>query len=497
MKRIVAPRRWSAVNRVEQPPLMPKLLLQGVCGGLRWLESKNLAEHLARRAIEDGFPSSKQQRRVLNAKPSPSAPSPRGASAAATRRRSRLNKRGSPSPLRLGSGERLDTSRESSASALVVANTTDALTSSSTTALQNGLAVTKPKRLVTYDVLDCTFGSGFHTGVVLENGRPYTRVMAMDCDLDATASAREIAEEFGADRFRFYARPMSEAKSMFGERSFDAVMIDPGPSHTQLENPERGFLLDDESDHALDMRYGPAHGLGALEYLNTVPQHTLSGALAAYELLSPQQSMKLARAIRRGRPFRGARDVLRVVEEAGNELPEEGWMAQDSRRKAPMSWKFMTSLRCVVNHERYELSEALQHALLLLRTNGRLVVFSRLAWEESLIASTINTHPHALLSYTEAIPFEAVQEHGHSRHTKMWVATRSQSSSYMLKNSQTLTEEAVQESSMRWMGGLFAGQTYGFPANNFTFENRDRKDWAAVRSNTQGPAFDNDDDPKR
>ncbi|KAG5504447.1 hypothetical protein JKF63_04899 [Porcisia hertigi] len=490
MKRIVAPKRWSAVNRVEQPPLMPKRLLQAVCGGLRWLESKNLAEFLARRAIQDGFPSTKQQQKALDARP-PSPSRPAG-------RKSRLHKKGvlhSPGGAPRQSGSGLDVLRTKGASDALV-STGAALALSSSSALDALVPLEKKKRLVTYDVLDCTFGTGFHTGVVLENGRPYTRVVAMDCDLETTANAREIADEFGANRFRFYARPMSEAKAMFGERSFDAVMIDPGPSLTQLENPERGFLLDDESDHALDMRYGPTQGLGALEYLNTVPQHALSAALASYQLLTPQQSMKLARAIRQRRPFTGAQGVLEVVEEAGDELPQDGWMTQASERKASMSWKFMTSLRCIVNSERHELNEALQNALLLLRTDGRLVVFSRLPWEENLISSTISQHPHALLSYSESIPIDDVQEHGHSRHTKMWVATRAQSSSYVLKNTQLLTEEMMQESSMRWMGGLFAGQTFGFPANNFTFENRDRKDWAAVRSNKSPPPFDNDDDPR-
>ncbi|KAK7196024.1 S-adenosyl-methyltransferase mraW-like protein [Novymonas esmeraldas] len=491
MKRIVAPIRWSAMNRVEQPPLMPKQLLQGVCGGLRWLEAKGLAEFLAKRAIEDGFPSSKKQQKALGARPPPLS--------RLVPRRSRLRKSGLTRPTAAA-----ESRPSSSRAALLTPRSSDAVVPSGTglaTTSSSGLdalvpSVTKQKRLVTYDVLDCTFGSGFHAGVVLENGRPYTRVVAMDCDAEAMASARDIVGEFGADRFRFYARPMSEAKAMFGERSFDAVMIDAGPSLTQLENPERGFLLDDDSDHALDMRYGLAHGLGALAYLNTVPQHALASALASYEMLTPQQSMKLARAIRQRRPFGGARGVLEVVEEAGNDLPEDGWMAQDSRRKASMSWKFMTSLRCIVNHERHELSEAIQNALLLLRADGRLVVFSRLPWEEKLISTTVSQHPHALLSYSETIPVGDVQEHGHSRHTKMWVATRTQSSAYVLKNTHMLTEEAVQESSLRWMGGLFAGQTFGFPANNFTFENRDRKDWAAVHSNSSPLPFDNDDDPR-
>lgn len=484
------------MNRVEHPPLMSKQLLQGVCGGLRWLDAKNLAEYMAKRAIEDGFPSTKKQQKALSAQPlSRSIPKVR---------KSRLQRKATRLPPVDSAAPNLSTNASGFSSSIrtradadaIVPSLSDAVVSSPSPAGEL-VTVTKQKRLVSYDVLDCTFGTGFHTGVVLENGKPYTRVVAMDCDLDTTTSAREIVEEFGSHRFRFYARPMSEAKGMFGERAFDAVIIDPGPSLTQLENPERGFLLDDESDHSLDMRYGPNHGLGALEYLNTVPQNALSAALASYELLTPEQSMKLARAVRKGRPFAASRRVLEVVEEAGNDLPEEGWMAQDSRRKAPMSWKFVTSLRCIVNNERYELSEALQNALLLLRDDGRLVAFSRLPWEEKLISSTIEQHPHALLSYSEAVAIDDVQEHGHSRHTKLWVATRTKQSSYLLKNSSSLTEDTVKESAMRWMGGLFAGQTHGFPAHNFTFENKDTKDRKIDRSNRSPLPFDWDDDPRK
>ncbi|KPI85308.1 S-adenosyl-methyltransferase mraW-like protein [Leptomonas seymouri] len=496
MKRIVSPKRWAAMNRVEHPPLMSKQLLQGVCGGLRWLEVKNLAEYMARRAIKEGFPSTKRQQKALDVRP----PLHRVPKAVRKSKLQRKWSRASSDDEAAVASSRAGKALPASSSARALADP-GAIVSSSTamtdpSSLKKLVAVTKQKRLISYDVLDCTFGCGFHSGVVLENGKPYTRVVAMDCDLSATTSAREIVSEFGPQRFRFYARPISEAKAMFGERSFDAVIIDPGPSNTQLESPERGFLLDDESDHCLDMRYGPNHGMGALEYLNVVPQSALSGALASYELLTPEQSMKLARAIRKRRPFGASRRVLEVVEEAGNDLPEDGWMAQDSRRKAPMSWRFLTSLRCIVNHERYELSEALQNALLLLRDDGRLVVFSRLPWEEKLIANTIEQHPHALLSYSESISIDDVQEHGHSRHTKMWVATRTKPSSYILKNSLSLTEETVRESAVRWMGGLYAGQTHGFPANNFTFENNDHKDWAAIRSNRKGVPFDWDDDPK-
>ncbi|KEG09409.1 putative S-adenosyl-methyltransferase mraW-like protein [Trypanosoma grayi] len=456
MKRIVAPRRWSQMNRVEHPPLMMKPLFQGVCGGLRWHDVKALAEHLATRAVEEGYPSTLDIRRALDVKK-------------ASLQKRRLVKK----------------DMRKHAAALSLTSSHNALTVTGDLELR----VTKQKRLVSYDVLDCTLGGGYHTGAVLENGSPYTRVVAIDCDRGASHVARGLADEFGGDRFRFFCRIMSESKSMFGERSFDAVMIDAGPSDTQLEDPERGFLLDDDA-HSLDMRYGRQVGLGALAYLNSVPQHALARALCAYGILTPQQAMKMAREVRQRRPFASARDVLACVETAGDMLPDDGWRTQQSRRKTPMSWKFLTSVRCIVNNEKYELQQAIENALLLLRDNGRLVVFSRLLWEEHLIRSILESHPHALLCYSETVPAEEIGAYGFMRHTKMWVATRIAMSSYVLKNTTSLTEEKLQESSLRWLSGMHAGQTHGFPANNFTFEDIEHDERRQQEINSQLPPLD-------
>nr|CCC92094.1 putative S-adenosyl-methyltransferase mraW-like protein [Trypanosoma congolense IL3000] len=474
MKKIVTPVRWSELHRVEHPPLMMKQLFQGVCGGLRWLDMKGLAQHLATRAIEEGYPSTASVRKALSVKKAPF-------------HKRRMVQKSVKVP-----GSACTPLAVAKRSELPLTSSVDSLT------VTGGLSirVSKQKRLVSYDVLDCTLGGGFHSGAVLENGEPYTRVVALDCDHEAVHVARELVEEFGGDRFRFYCRRMSEAKSMFGERSFDAIMIDGGVSDTQLENPERGFLLDDESGHCLDMRCGPQMGVGALQYLNTVSQHTLASALSAYGLLAPGQAMKLARAVTRCRPFADSRGVFSCVEQSGDELPEEGWHSQRSRHKSPMSWKFLTSLRCIVNNDLYELKQAVENALLMLRDNGRLVVFTRLQWEERLVHDTVDNHPHAFLCYKEEIAVDDVQTYGFTRHTKMWVITRVAASSFVLKNATSLTEEKLHDSSLRWLTGMYAGQTYGFPANNFTFENLEPKEWKTLRRNSKPPPADLEPDGK-
>lgn len=455
----IKPRRWTfpptwiQLNPVEHPPLMMKQLFQGVCGGLRWLEVKEMAGYIAERAAQEGYRFRKRKKTFL--------------------------RRENSTPKFMKDVVKI---------------------SSSAKALDHFRCVSpvkkereSTKRLVTYDVLDCTLGGGYHTGAVLENGSPYTRVVALDCDPEAGEIGKNLCDEFGTNRIRFFTAKMSESLSMFGEKSFDAVIIDPGPSLLQLENPARGFLLNDESDHSLDMRYGPQFGTPALSYLNSVPQRSLSLSLQEYGLLTPEQAEKFARLIRTHRPFNGAMDLFSSIEGVGGDEILDSWINQASIRKRSMPWEFITSLRCIVNDEKGELTAALHHALLLLRKNGRLVVFSYLPWEEELIKRTIHEHPYCVLCYSEEIDLENTNQFGHSRHIKMWVGSRVERSSFLLKNSsESFTDDAIGKSQLNWMTGLYAGQTHGFPANNFTFENLEPKERATLRKNALPPPIDDD-----
>lgn len=480
MRRLVSPLTWSTLNAVEHPPLMMKQLVQGVCGGLRWLEAKELAEFIIKKATNEGYygKGNKKRGSALSRKKSASTGVLPGDGFG---NRGNLSKKLSK---RTGDGE------QSNSTAL------DHFRGVATLPV-DALIPIKRERLVQYDVLDCTLGGGYHSGAVLENGAPYTRVVALDCDPDMAKTAKDLAREFGSQRIRFFNSKMSHIKSMFGEKSFDAVMIDSGPSNEQLEDPTRGFLLQEENDHRLDMRYGPDTGLDALHYLNTVPQKTLASSLAEYKLLTPEQSMKFSRIIRKHRPFRGSIDFFDRIEFVETDTPLDSWASQSSRRKAPMPWEFLTSLRCLINDEKRELREGVEQALLVLRDNGRLVVFTRLAWEEELVQGIIQGHPHGILVYSEEVGRDDVGKYGHSRHTKMWVAQKVKGSAFVTKNSiAKVREEEVKESQLRWMTGLYAGQTHGFPANHITFENLEPEERATLKRNAQPPPFDYDEDPR-
>ncbi|CUG06391.1 S-adenosyl-methyltransferase mraW-like protein, putative [Bodo saltans] len=347
------------------------------------------------------------------------------------------------------------------------------------------------KRLVTYDVLDCTFGGGMHSAAVLE-AAPFARVVALDCDYAVGTVAKTFAATYGAERFRFFGNRMSESLAMFGESVFDSVLIDPGPTESQLMDPRRGFALSSENSHQMDMRYGPQMKLGALEYLNKCSQSELRESLAKYGMLTMEQCYKMSRLICSRRPFYGSHDVVTAVSSPGEQWDDDMWRYQCSLKKLSMPAKFMLSLRGVVNQEWHELKAATENGVLLLRNGGRLTVLTTHQWERELVSTLVQEHPNALLLYEEQISPEEVLDEGASRHHTLMVVGKTNASSFPIKNLH-ISEEEVQRSATEWVTGVVGGQTAGFPANNFSFRDLDAKERRAAAKNREGPEFDRDD----
>ena len=104
-------------------------------------------------------------------------------------------------------------------------------------------------------VLDLTFGSGTTAGKLL-SASEQIRVIGVDCDPQCADTMWRMKCDYG-DRFRSYISKWSGLPSLLqgdGEREqCDGVLIELGPSRTQLEDRSRGF--DSSQDGRLDLRY--------------------------------------------------------------------------------------------------------------------------------------------------------------------------------------------------------------------------------------------------
>ena len=107
---------------------------------------------------------------------------------------------------------------------------------------------------------DATLGAGGHTFAMLDRSAPDGRVIGLDRDPAALATAGERLESFGGRVTLVHAR-FSEARAVLERLEMipvDGFLVDLGVSSPQLDRPERGFSF--RTDGPLDMRMDPTTG---------------------------------------------------------------------------------------------------------------------------------------------------------------------------------------------------------------------------------------------
>ena len=116
--------------------------------------------------------------------------------------------------------------------------------------------------------VDGTFGRGGHSRAILERLAPQGRLIALDRDPAAVASAA-ADPAFAADpRFTIEHTAFSAMTATLaagGIAQVSGVLLDLGVSSPQIDDPERGFSF--RFDGPLDMRMDTTRGESAAEFL--------------------------------------------------------------------------------------------------------------------------------------------------------------------------------------------------------------------------------------
>lgn len=225
--------------------------------------------------------------------------------------------------------------------------------------------------------LDGTFGRGGHAREVLKRLGPDGRLLLMDRDPEAVASAQR---EFGADaRVRIRHANFAElAQWNETEAGLDGVLLDLGVSSPQLDDPARGFSF--QSEGPLDMRMDPTRGTSAATWLATADEKEIADVLWRHG--EERMSRRIARAIveaGRSRPLTTTRELADLVEKT---------IGRRERHKHPATRTFQ-ALRIHVNDELGALERGLAAARDALKPGGRLAVISFHSLEDRAVKQFI------------------------------------------------------------------------------------------------------------
>lgn len=231
--------------------------------------------------------------------------------------------------------------------------------------------------------VDCTFGRGGHSRLILEQLGKGGRLVALDRDPEAVLAGRAVNDS----RFTILHSAFSQVAAVLRENgvtAVDGVLLDIGVSSPQLDDARRGFSF--RYDAPLDMRMDPGHGISAAQWLATADEADIREVIRNHgeERFAKQIAAAIVAARTRG-PVDTTRKLAAIVAEA---VPAR------EPRQDPATRTFQ-ALRIHINQELEELSVVLPQCVDLLQPEGRLVVIAFHSLEDRIVKRFLRAQSQA------------------------------------------------------------------------------------------------------
>ena len=223
--------------------------------------------------------------------------------------------------------------------------------------------------------VDCTYGRGGHSQMILDRLTENGRLMVIDKDLTAIGHAKDRFQ--GDPRVTVVHGSFNNIASYIDEHDFgplDGILIDLGVSSPQLDEAERGFSF--MGDGPLDMRMNQSVGQTVAEWLAVAEERDISFVLRKYG--EERFARRIARSIvetREETPLTTTHQLSSLIEAA---IPKR------DIHKHPATRSFQ-ALRIYINDELKDLETCLDSVVSLLKKDGRLVVISFHSLEDRIV----------------------------------------------------------------------------------------------------------------
>jgi 16S rRNA (cytosine1402-N4)-methyltransferase len=231
--------------------------------------------------------------------------------------------------------------------------------------------------------IDCTFGRGGHSRLILMRLGKAGRLVALDRDPEAVRAAAEIRD----GRFSIVHGAFGQLRELMahaGVSRADGIILDLGVSSPQFDDAARGFSF--RFDATLDMRMDTSRGITAGQWLEQAPESEIREVIKNYgeERFAKQIAAAIVAARTRG-PLATTRQLAALVAKA---IPTR------EPRQDPATRTFQ-AIRIHINRELEELSLVLPQCVELLAPAGRLVVISFHSLEDRIVKRFLRDNAQA------------------------------------------------------------------------------------------------------
>lgn len=224
--------------------------------------------------------------------------------------------------------------------------------------------------------VDGTFGRGGHSAAILNALNARGRLIAIDRDPQAVASASTLLTD--DPRFEVVRGEFAKLETIIGERGqngkVDGLLLDLGVSSPQLDEAERGFSF--LRNGPLDMRMDPDSGIAAAEWLQTVEEKDLRSIIRKFG--EERHAARIARAVVTKRENAAIETTGQLAEIVSSSVPAH------TRKRHPATKTFQ-AIRLFINNELGQLEAALAQSIGVLQLGGRLCVISFHSLEDRIV----------------------------------------------------------------------------------------------------------------
>ncbi len=230
--------------------------------------------------------------------------------------------------------------------------------------------------------IDCTFGRGGHSGLILSKLSDQGRLIAIDRDPTAIEAAKKFADDsrFCIEHQGFAdLQQIAEQHQLLGQ--VDGILLDLGISSPQIDEADRGFSF--MRDGPLDMRMDTTRGQTAAQWLAIADVEDITWVLRTFG--EEKHAWRIANAIvdtRDENPLTRTGELAALIKKTA---------PQREIKKHPATRSFQ-AIRMYINSELEQIEKALNASLNVLKEEGRLVVISFHSLEDRLVKQFMKKH---------------------------------------------------------------------------------------------------------